>query len=226
MVAPATPPGRRPDPRTGVVAVYARTTTVQARPSAVDQAVTTLRDDVMISIQQMDGNIGLSMLADRETGRCIVTSAWADRASMQASAQAVQPMRDRLAELMGGTPTIEEWEIAVLHRRRPSEAGAWCRVSWIQQDPAGQDAAVELYRTRVLDGLDQIEGFCSASLMLDRDSGRAVSSVTYDGRASLDASREAGGRLRSAVLAELSAELLDVVELELVLAHLRVPETV
>ena len=209
-----------------MVAVYARTTTVQARPSAVDQAVTVMRDDVMSSIQQMDGNIGLSMLADRESGRCIVTSAWADRASMRSSAQAVQPMRDRMAELMGGTPTIEEWEIAVLHRTRPSDAGAWCRVSWIQQDPAGQDAAVELYRTRVLEGLDGIDGFCSASLMLDRDSGRAVSTVTYDGRASLDASREVGGRLRSATLAQLSAELVDAAELELVLAHLRVPETV
>lgn len=185
-----------------------------------------MRDDVMTSIQQMDGNIGLSMLADRESGRCILTSAWTDRASMRASAQAVQPMRDRMAELMGGTPTIEEWEIAVLHRQRPSEAGAWCRVSWLQQDPAGQDAAVELYRTHVLHGLDQIDGFCSASLMLDRESGRAVSTVTYDGRASLEASREAGERLRTATLKQLSAQLLDVVELELVLAHLRVPETV
>lgn len=206
--------------------MFARTTTVQARPSAVDQAVTTLRDDVMSGIQRMDGNIGLSMLADRETGRCIVTSAWTDRESMRASAQAVQPMRDRMAELMGGTPAIEEWEIGVLHRRRQSEAGAWCRVSWLRQDPAGLDATLEAYRTRVLDGLDQLDGFCSASLMLDRDTGRSVSSVTYDSRASLEATREPAGHRRSRMLAELSCELLDVAELELVLAHLRVPETV
>jgi len=33
----------------------------------------------------MDGCIGLSMLVNRDTGHCIVTSAWRDEESMHAS---------------------------------------------------------------------------------------------------------------------------------------------
>jgi hypothetical protein len=59
-----------------------------------------------------------------------------------------------------------------------------------------------------LQAMEGVDGFCSASLMVDRDSGRAVSSVTFD---SLEAQPEAGS-------------LGDVCEFELALAHLRVPE--
>ena len=72
--------------------------------------------------------------------------------------------------------------------------------------------------------LNELEGFCSASLMLDRSTGRAVSSATFDSQDALDRNRDQARSLRTARLRDLGADQLDVGEFELILAHLRVPE--
>ncbi len=50
--------------------VHARTATVHGDPKAVDDGVAFLRDRVMPAIEGLPGYVGLSMLADRDTGRC------------------------------------------------------------------------------------------------------------------------------------------------------------
>ena len=185
-----------------------------------------LREDVLPRLQQMEGNVGLSMLADRRSGRCIVTAAWRDEDSMHAAAEAVRPLRERMAELLGAPTTVEEWEIAVLHRRQPAHDGACARVSWLRAEPRDIDGAIDMYRTQVLSGLDDLPGFCSASLMVDRASGRSVSSVAYESREMLEASRRGADELRSRSVQQIRAQILEVAEFELVLSELRVPETV
>ena len=206
--------------------MHARTTTIHARTSGIDEGIALMRDDVMPQVQDVPGCIGVSMLVDRESGRCILTTAWSDADAMHASAQSVQPLRDRLAEVLGGTPSVQEWEIAVLHRRRPADANACARVTWLQAGPGGVEQAVDTYRSRVLPGLDDLPGFCSASLLVDRSSGRAVSSVAYESREVLEASRAAADDLRSRTVQALQAQVLETAEFDLALSELRVPETV
>ena len=91
--------------------VYARSTTIQAQPSSIDAGIAHVRDEVMPALQAMDGCIGMSLLVDRESGRCIATSAWETEEAMRASAELVRPLRDRAAETFGGTGRVEEWEI-------------------------------------------------------------------------------------------------------------------
>jgi len=68
------------------------------------------------------------------------------------------------------------------------------------------------------------QGFCSASLLVDRSSGRLVASVTLDSRAALDHGREQAARLRAQGAEQTGAAMVDVGEFELALAHLRIPE--
>jgi len=126
----------------------------------------------------------------------------------------------------GGPATIDEWEIAVLHRDHPSHDGACVRSTWIKMRPDQYDRALEFYRESVLPAMEQLEGFCSASLMVDRASGRAVSSSSFDSREAMERNREQARSLRTERLRDLGAEQLDVCEFELALAHLRVPELV
>ena len=72
--------------------------------------------------------------------------------------------------------------------------------------------------------MEELEGFCSASLLIDRASGRCVSCATFDSIEAMERNRERADALRAAISKEAGAEVLEVCEFELALAHLRVPE--
>jgi hypothetical protein len=133
-------------------------------------------------------------------------------------------VRDQAAEVFGGSPEVEEWEIAVLHRDHASRPGAGVRGTWFRVDPAQADRAIETYRENILPMLEELDGFCSASLFTDRQSGRAVSSVTFDDADAMNRNRQEAETVRSTGVQRLGADLLDVSEFELAIAHLRVPE--
>jgi heme-degrading monooxygenase HmoA len=180
----------------------------------------------MPALQQVDGCIGLSLLVDRGSGRCIATSAWETEEAMHASADGIRPVRDQAAQAFGGSPMVDEWEIAVLHRDHRSGPGACVRATWLKVRPDQFDRAIEFYRESVLPAIEELEGFCSASLMLDRTSWRAVSSSTFDSLEAMERNGDRARSLRTARLRDLGADQLDVGEFELALAHLRVPDLV
>ena len=209
-----------------MVAVHARSTTFQARTSEIDAGIRYVTEEVMPAIMAMEGCIGLSMLADREAGRCIATSAWTDEQSMRAADAALRPMREQAGEILGGKPQVDEWEIAVLHRDHRTSDSTCVRCTWLQTEPGRVDDAIERFRAEVLPTAEGMAGFCSASLMVDRQSGRAVSSVTWDSREAMEGSRDAAVQLRTRVAEASGAEIREVAEFDLALAHLRVPELV
>jgi quinol monooxygenase YgiN len=206
--------------------VHARSTTFQANKADIDAGVQYVTDEVMPAIMAMEGCIGLSMLVDRETGRCIATSAWTDEQPMRAADAALQPMREQAGKILGGNPQVDVWEIAVLHRDHRSSDSTCARCTWLQADAARADEVIERFRSEVLPTAEGMDGFCSASLMVDRKSGRAVSTVTWDSRKAMEGSRDAATQLRSRVAKSSGAQIEDVAEFDLVLAHLRVPELV
>ena len=92
--------------------MYARSTTIQGQPSSIDAGIAHTRDSAMPALEGIDGCVGLSLLVDRTSGRCIVTTSWESEEAMRASEESIRPIRDRAAELLGGSRQVEEWEIA------------------------------------------------------------------------------------------------------------------
>jgi hypothetical protein len=216
---------RRPD-REVVEMMYARSTTVLAHPESINAGIAHIRDEVMPTLLGMHGCIGLSMLADRTSGRCIATSAWQSREAMLASEPQLRPLRDHAAEILGARPQVDQWEIAVLHRDHTSGPGACVRVTWVRMEPERADRVVDVYAMALLPAMQDYDGFCSASLLIDRASGLAVSSVTYDSLEAMQRSREKADALREKGATETGVGIIEVCEFELALAHLRVPEMV
>jgi len=204
--------------------MYARTTTVHADPQRIDEGIRYVRDEVMPAVQSMPGCMGLSMLCDRDSGRCIVTTSWDSEESMSASREAVRAMRERATDVMGGRFDVQEWEIAVLHRAHQAPEGACCRVTWTRGDPARMDEMAETFRTGLVPRLDDIPGFCSVSVMGDRQTGMSVLTATYDDRGSLERSAEAVRGMREQFAQQMGLEITDMAEFELAIHHLRVPE--
>ncbi|MCU1656161.1 MAG: hypothetical protein JWO57_817 [Pseudonocardiales bacterium] len=206
--------------------MYARSTTIIAQPGSIDAGIKQVHDEVLPALRQLDGFIGLSMMVNRESGRCIATSAWASQDDRHASARQVEPVRNRVAEILGGRPEVEDWDIAVMHRDQATHDGAYVRSAWFQAGRGGVDAIVDVFKNDGLPQIEQMDGFCSASLMIDRDTGRAVASICFENKATLDASRENANQVRTAAISKANATILEVDEFELAVAHLRVPEMV
>jgi hypothetical protein len=143
---------------------------------------------------------------------------------MRASDSQLRPIRDHAAEILGARPQVDEWEIAVLHRDHTSEPGACVRGTWVRTQPDRTDRLIDAYRMTILPRIEEFDGFCSASLMVDRASGLAVGSLTFDSKTAMERSREQSQRVRESSMAEAGADIVEVCEFELALAHLRVPE--
>lgn len=206
--------------------MYARSITVQGDVDRLDAGIGYVRDEVLPVLGERPGWVGLSMLADRGTGQCIVTSSWDDLEAMRASDLHLAPLRTRGGEVLGGTPVVEEWQVAVMHRAQHTREGACCRVAWLRTDHADVDRAITVFSRSLLPEMESLPGFCSASLLVDREAARACSTTTYDSPEAMAASRDRAWALRETGAREAGVDVLDVVEMELVLAHLRLPELV
>lgn len=204
--------------------MYARSTTIEGDPGNIDAGIAFIKDEVMPAVSELDGCVGLSLVADRKSGRCIATSSWESEEAMIASRDAMASFRERGGELLGGSPQIDEWEVAVMHRDHAAHDGACCRVVWSRA--ADAEISMDRFRSVALPALRQLDGFCSASLLVDRAAGRGCVTATFDSREALDASREPAAAMRERATAEAGIEFTDVAEFDLVLAHLRVPELV
>jgi quinol monooxygenase YgiN len=204
--------------------MYARSTTVLGDPGKVETGSTYVRSESMPALRQMAGCVGLSMLAQPDTGRCIVTTSWRDDAALGASREDVRPHLERTAAALGGRPEVEEWEVAAMHRL--TEAHGTCsRVTWLRTDPDAVQRAVDAVRLSLMPKLDDLPGFCSVSVLVRREDGLAVSAVSYDSWADLHASSDGAREFREEFAPARGIDAVDTADFDLVLAHLAVPET-
>lgn len=206
--------------------MYARSITIMGDPARMDEGIAYVRDEVMPAITAMDGCLGLSMLVDRESGQCIVTSSWQSEDAMNASDLHLTPMRRRGGEIMGGTPSAEPWEVAVMHRDHVAPAGSCCRVTWLRMNHGEIDRALDVYRHGLLPEIEQLEGFCGASMLVNRSAGRGCATVAFESAEAIAASRDRAWTIRESGAREAGVDVTDVTEFELAIAHLRLPELV
>jgi quinol monooxygenase YgiN len=206
--------------------MYARSTTVEGSVRAVDDGIGYVCDKVMPAILQMDGSVGLSMLVDRSDGRCIVTSSWEDHEALLNSEEGVRGIRDHFGELLGGKPQVTEWEIALLHRVHDTPEGACARVTFTEGDSGEMDMMVDDFATRVIPQVEKLDGFCSVSMMIDRETGRAVLCAAYRDREAIDRTAAFVQTIRDAFILRNNRQVSQITVMDVVLAHLRVPETV
>ena len=206
--------------------MYARSTTIHGDPMKMDEGIDYVRETVMPAVRQMAGCSGLSMLCDRESGRCIVTTAWRNEMAMHDTESAVHDLRRRTAEIMGGRAEVQEWEIAIMHRMHEAHHGACTRVIHTDMDPATMDDGLSTMRMSLLPRMEELPGFCSVSHMLDRETGRGATAITYDSRADMERAATQAKALREEFARDVGAQITDMAEFDLALAHLRVPEMV
>jgi quinol monooxygenase YgiN len=209
--------------------MYARSTAFRGDPKAIDDGVAYIRDKALPAVRQMDGCVGLSMLVDRHTGRCIVTTSWDDAQAMHRSAEAMGSIRATAIGTVHGVASetqIAEWEIGVLHRTRTAPEGAACRVIWTRA-PIGQGGRInEGFRDGIVPRLSALAGFCSVSLLVNARTGRCTIATVYEDRQTMNRAKGQALAMREEFTTHMGMHVTEVAEFDVALSHLRVPETV
>jgi heme-degrading monooxygenase HmoA len=95
--------------------MHARVSTLQMDPSQIDAAVGGLESRDLPEIEQMDGFKGLTLMADRESGKAVVVSFWESEDAMRESEEQVKDARQRAADAGGasGDPQVERFEVVL-----------------------------------------------------------------------------------------------------------------
>ncbi len=203
--------------------MYARTTTIHADPQRVDDGIRYVRDEVMPAVTRLDDCLGLSMLCDRQSGRCLVTTSWRSEEGMAVTRDRVRAMRDRASDVMGGSFDVQEWEIGLVHRAHSAPDGACARVTWTRGDPARIDDVLGSFRAGIVPRLDDIPGFCSTSLMVDRQSGLCALTSVYADREAMHGAGDTVRAMREQFAEQMGLEVADIAEMEVAIHSLRVP---
>jgi heme-degrading monooxygenase HmoA len=199
--------------------VYARSVTFHGRPGTTDAGITFLKKEAAPLLDTLEGCQGLSILVDRETGKCIATSMWENEAAMRASDEPLRSIRDRARDIFGGSMQIDEWESAVVVH---AAHGDCCRVSWLQGDV---DAMTESFEVGVLNRLELAREFCSASLLVNRAAGLGCVTTAWATRAAMEASRSWANDMRSRTASDAGGEIVAVHEFDLAYARTSAHET-
>ena len=95
---------------------------------------------------------------------------------------------------------------------------------WGESDPARADTNLDMLRTEVLPKMEQLPGFCSMSLFVNRESGRSAMATTYDNREQMEQATDRAMEIRREATDQMGVRITDVADFDLVIHHLRVPE--
>src|SRR3546814_15705195 len=76
----------------------------------------------------------------------------------------------------------------------------------MRTDHADVDRGIDIYRMAIMPRLEAMDGFCSASLMVNRALSRACATVSYDSTESLVAGRDEAWAIRAARVREAGVD--------------------
>lgn len=96
--------------------MYARITTTLISPYRMDEAINTIREQVVPAAQQQQGYKGYIMLVDRGTGKSIVITMWEEEGDRDVTGTNSNYYRDAIGQVvpfLTGAPTVEDLEIVI-----------------------------------------------------------------------------------------------------------------
>lgn len=91
--------------------MHVRVTIFEGEADRTDELIAFVRDRGVAHVRSLEGNLGLTMTADREAGRCEVAVPFTSLDTLLASTGAVGPMRDVGDAIMTAQPDPEVFRV-------------------------------------------------------------------------------------------------------------------
>ena len=94
--------------------MFARIHVVETTPEQSDAGLEIVRDQLLPWLRDASGFRGLIRLLDRENGKTLVITLWADEESLQASTEAGERLAELTAQTTGATRlAVEKYEATI-----------------------------------------------------------------------------------------------------------------
>ena len=173
--------------------MYLRATRVQVPPDKVKDAIHDFEANVAPAMRKIAGNLGAGLLINRQTGQSLAITYWDSARSLGSSEQTGVDTRTATARRVPGMQivNVERAEVVIMDRAAEPKAGTMLRLTSGTGDTDKLDAGVDYVRTKVLPLQKAQKGYRSLVAAVDRQTGRAFVSTTWDTQADLDASEKA-----------------------------------
>jgi quinol monooxygenase YgiN len=188
--------------------MFIRGTRVQTPPDEVDAAIANFKDKIVPTARATPGCIGAVLLVDRKTGAAIGSTYWDSARSMAAAEHMGVQTRTQAAADVRGTQivNVERFEVVIMERSAPPKEGTFARLNSGNSDPAKIDALIDFVKGQVLPVVKAQKGYRALLMGVDRQTGRTVTSTTWDTLEDLHASepKVAGLRKQSVQTADAS----------------------
>jgi hypothetical protein len=92
--------------------MHVRISTIEGDAGKIDEAVATINEKVLPVLKGIEGFTAANFLADRSSGKLIGLAFWDSESALDASAEAVNPIRTAVADVMRGkVVSVESFEL-------------------------------------------------------------------------------------------------------------------
>ncbi|MGH2774870.1 MAG: hypothetical protein ACRDJT_05490 [Actinomycetota bacterium] len=94
------------------MAMQARISTIEGDGGKIDDALEVINEKILPALKALEGFTAVNFLVDRSAGRLVAVAFYADEAAFEGSVEVVGPMRDEVADAMGGKVVgVESFEL-------------------------------------------------------------------------------------------------------------------
>ena len=90
------------------MAMQGRISTIEGDADKIDDAIEIINEKILPALKDLEGFTAANFLVDRSAGRLVAVAFYASEAALEASAEAVAPMRTEVAEAMNGNVVSAE----------------------------------------------------------------------------------------------------------------------
>jgi len=201
--------------------LHVRFNFITADPVRLADSIKFIESEVRPQVDSQPGSLGTALYTDPEPGLAILESFWASEDAMAASEHAVMPNRRETIKRVAGTVSVERYEVPVFELETPVRRGAGLRLTRMDVEPSQVEDAVEGYGDTAVPWLADTEGFCSALLLVDPQTGHAISETVWRDKDALADSRSLAASVRVDTVAATGCVIRAVEEYGLIYTSAR-----
>jgi hypothetical protein len=196
--------------------LHMRFNLITADPQKLGESIKFIQAEVRPQVDSQPGSLGTALYTNPEPGLAILESYWASDNAMTASEHHLGPTRRAAMERAAGTVSVERYQVPVFELEVPAHGGAGLRLTRMDFGPAAVEDAVEAYGDTAVPWLADTEGFCSTLLMVDDQTGHAISETLWRNSEALAATRSVAAAVRVETVAATGCVIRAVEEYGLV----------